>query len=314
MKLTPEIILQPRPVQVTLLSLITAGLAAFLFAAMPWQWAVGNGVLFTVVSLLVSLMLYRTKQTRMFEFTPAIVTLFTILAAGGAARVSRFLFDGSGELQLSEVMNLSLDVLVLLTLLIVLLVAQPIWKVDNPAREMFLITILLTLASYCCPPLLLLIPVIWIIFIGLQSFGFRTWLASLFGVASVALIAAAVLYALNQLRLPDIYHFGMPFITLSLIVHTHEFIKVIVLGILIICNIVYQSLNGYRDDQYSRVLMNSWSFFAIALVVLYLAYPVNRLLLAASVMTMLLIFHSTSMRKSWFVVAQWVIYFVAALL
>lgn len=307
MKLKPENILAARAPQVALLSLLTAAVAAlwWLCGAETVVFKVCKLLLYLVAAFTVSWLLFAAKLTRMFEFTPSLAALFTLLCVDFALKPSAS----------ADWLTYLTPVAVTLVLLCILNITRRLWKADHASEEMFLITLLLCAAAFLYAPALLLIVVVWLVFIVLQSFSLKTLLASLIGLACAAIMAEALSHLLfsgcaAKALLDSTDTWGKYLVRPAVIggLSARHVAIAAVLGGLAVCNIVYHHVSHYRDDQYTRVLLNTWSILAVALIMLFMIFGTPLLLTPLALLMLMLQLHSTALRPSWFIFALWVIF------
>lgn len=80
-------------------------------------------------------------------------------------------------------------------MLIVLLLLHKAFREEEPAEGAFVIALLLLIASLVLPDMVWLIPVVWIAYIILHSFGLRVWSATLISVALFAVYFLIAYYS-----------------------------------------------------------------------------------------------------------------------
>ena len=298
MKILPEDILAPKAVSVALLAILTiaVSVAWWMFTPFSLLFKIALLVAFAFTSFMVPRLLFLAKLTRMFEFTPALLAFYAQVGTSWICRsVTPVVFS--------------------LIILVSLLITSRLWKTDNPAREMFMISMLLSAGAVLSLPIVFLLPVMWLIFIMLQSFDFRTFLASLMGVACVMLLSSAVLYFLPdgllyyvqqlkhswQICTNDLFPlFGKGIVDMALVF-------ALTMSAISVLNIIYHNSYAYRNDQYTRIQSATWGVLAVALALLFAVFGTMPILMPLTLITLLLLHHSTLMRPSWFIVVLWII-------
>ena len=305
MKIRPEDILSPRITQLLLLSAY-----AIIITALWWYMAIRQAPLwqniivqitYVATATLVTSVLFRTKQTRMFEITPA------LLAYSVAMSTNVWLTNHDVT-----------DVAISIVLLVTMHISSDLWKTDHPVRRMFIISFLITVVSAAKPSLLLLVPAIWLCFIVLQSFSLRTLLSSLIAIACVVILICGTIYLfipqffdpLQQHLLEAANNLKQPFTDITAPEHINTLYCLAAMVAIATFNIIYQKINEYRDEQYTRVQTTTWGIILITIFLLYLAYPDRALNMPTTILTLLLIIHSTAMRPTWSLLVCWVIFFL----
>lgn len=145
---------------------------------------------------------------------------------------------------------------------------------DRKASEQaFLSSFLISIGSILMNPLILLIPVCWIGFIMFQSFSFRTFLASVFGVITPWILFLSGIYLLRPdidlLQLFNLYLNTEP--NLSAI-SLPTIIYIVSLLIILIINLVGMYSNFHSDSIHTRTKLNFLFLLLISVFIIGIAY------------------------------------------
>lgn len=315
----PEDILSPRPVQVTLLSLAAVALSALWWMTCPaalWTKIITIAAYLTG-ALMVSWLLFRTRFTRMFEFTPAILVFLSMIAANNSS-------------------DAPYDAFALILIMALLHMICPLWKSDDTVEQAFLTSMMIALTAIFIPVMIWLVPLLWLLLVVQQSFSLRSLTASLIGVACVAVLYAAYLLLLYpvihaaELSLPWPAASALPraegpeLIKAVTVMFAHRIVAVsdisfslpkawalVTLSVIIIINIFYHFIFAYKADQYTRVLLNTWSITAVTIAVIcFVLAPFASMLVPLAALTAMLLWHNTTVTPTWLGLLMWIVMIV----
>lgn len=171
-----------------------------------------------------------------------------------------------------------------LVLLIGLLIMYLLFKVyhnQQAVSESFLCSLLLSVATLLLPDMWIFLPLIWIAFAWQRAFSLRVWLASLVGVAVVAVYFVLIC----QLGWVDVYPleslYQREILSLSPVFSAVAYLTLVAWGVLF-AGVAYHRFRLENSSIQSFVLFSSTVFF-ISGIMLFFPLPVfpSMLLLAA---------------------------------